>query len=766
AAYGRGEINPKQTEKRFQKLINAAQNGINALPTRIEAVFLPYKAAMWDSLESIWRAADADPDCDAYVVPIPYYDRNTDGSLAAEHYEIDRYPSDVPVVRHTDYDLEEHQPDMIFIHNPYDDHNFVTTIHPAYYTARLREYTDCLVYVPYYATAGNMSEAQSILPSYFRCDYIVVQSPQFVGFFDKRVPKEKLLPLGSPKFDKVIRLCDNPPEPPGEWKDRLAGKRGFFFNTSITGCLDDTASFLKKVAYVFSVFKGREDACLIWRPHPLLESTMDSLRPDTKQEYLRLKEYFVKEDIGILDETADIERTIALCDAYVGDAGTSVTSLFGVVGEPMYILNNQLHEAPGENDWQAWTGYPVRGDRNIRYGLTMGSRLFFDRDGNRHYRYLCDLSEDYVGGGYYGQAIEAGGKIVVFPVNAEHILLVDPDTLKRERIGLQHRVDRDGAFSWAFNIWPTEYQDTYYILPNRYPEMVSFNVKTRKVDYFRDEAFDDEYSVYENERQERIPGVRIAYLEEGPCFMADETGNLTSRIENTEKTYTAPDGTEHEYFSVRNPDIPGISLKGPKLLCIDVTGKRMRAIQLETHEAEERAFGLDGMYTGVLRDIHNLDVFWFLPYRGTKLCKWTVSEDRFEQVDVYIEGLKSFRRPQRYETDEYYFSNGIFYGDKLILSPNWGNKFVEVDVNTYEAKEWIPPFPYTTDDKNDYWKNWGMGSFVIDSFDWTFQYYYAPEHILYDIDPYAHTAVPIETGFDKEDVFSLAAGFHMDSQWM
>ena len=29
---------------------------------------------MWDSLESVWQAADADPDCDAYVVPIPYYD--------------------------------------------------------------------------------------------------------------------------------------------------------------------------------------------------------------------------------------------------------------------------------------------------------------------------------------------------------------------------------------------------------------------------------------------------------------------------------------------------------------------------------------------------------------------------------------------------------------------------------------------------------------------------------------------------------------------
>ncbi len=44
------------------------------IPVRIEAVFLPYKVSMWDSLESVWMAADADENCDAYVIPIPYYE--------------------------------------------------------------------------------------------------------------------------------------------------------------------------------------------------------------------------------------------------------------------------------------------------------------------------------------------------------------------------------------------------------------------------------------------------------------------------------------------------------------------------------------------------------------------------------------------------------------------------------------------------------------------------------------------------------------------
>lgn len=57
-----------------------------------EVVFLPYKASMWDSLESVWRKYDADPEWRAKVVPIPYYDKNADGSFGEYHYEGNEYP--------------------------------------------------------------------------------------------------------------------------------------------------------------------------------------------------------------------------------------------------------------------------------------------------------------------------------------------------------------------------------------------------------------------------------------------------------------------------------------------------------------------------------------------------------------------------------------------------------------------------------------------------------------------------------------------------
>ena len=133
-----------------QKLIKVANSIKNDIRVRTEAVFLPYKASMWDSLESVWMAADADENCDAYVIPIPYYDKNPDGSFREMHYEADQYPDYVPVTRYDAFDFEVHRPDAIYIHNAYDNCNLVTSVHPFFYSCNLKKFTDMLVYIPYF----------------------------------------------------------------------------------------------------------------------------------------------------------------------------------------------------------------------------------------------------------------------------------------------------------------------------------------------------------------------------------------------------------------------------------------------------------------------------------------------------------------------------------------------------------------------------------------------------------------------------------------
>ena len=241
-------VNPGKIHKDLKRTLIQVENSIkNDIKVRLEIAFLPYKASMWDSLESVWMAADRDPDCDAYVVPIPYYERNADRSFGTRHYEGADFPNYVPITNYEEYCLAERKPDVIYIHNPYDQGNYVTSVDPRYYSGELKKHTDCLVYIPYYATAGGMSEGQSLCLSYFNVDYIVVQCEKMIEFFDPRVPREKFLPLGSPKFDKIIRRCQNPPEPPEEWKEKMKGRKVYFYNTSLNGMLSDTKTFLKKM---------------------------------------------------------------------------------------------------------------------------------------------------------------------------------------------------------------------------------------------------------------------------------------------------------------------------------------------------------------------------------------------------------------------------------------------------------------------------------------------------------------------------------------
>ena len=253
-----------------------------------------------------------------------------------------------------------------------------------------------------------MAQGQASCPVYANADYIVIQAESYRELFDASIPDEKFLAFGSPKFDRMIQLCKNEPAIPTEWNSAMKGKKVYFYNTSIGGMLENTEGFLDKMEYVFSCFEGREDACLLWRPHPLLESTMDSLRKKSRERYYELKQYFLEKSLGIYDDTPDMERSIALSDVYIGDEGTSVTSLFGVAGKPMFILNNAIHEPPKEDDWRGIFYYMPQEDGNDPYIVVYGNQLYYSPMNDGRYQFYCNLSE-YASGGYYLRAFAWNG---------------------------------------------------------------------------------------------------------------------------------------------------------------------------------------------------------------------------------------------------------------------------------------------------------------------------------------------------------------------
>lgn len=367
----------RKLSKKVQKQLMQIKNSIQyELPEdRKEVVFLPYVASMWDSLESIWLAADQDENVDAYVIPIPYYDKNPDGTFREEHYEGDLYPDYVNITRYNEYNFEERRPDVIFIHAPYDECNHVTSVHPYFYAKNIRNYTDMLVYIPYFILEEIEVDNQHaidnmkhfcFLPGTIYANKVVVQSEKMRKIYineyikaakemglsgnhiDRRFLEQRILGIGSPKVDKVLTTKKENISIPEEWMKRIRKPDGrfkkiVFYNTGINALLRNDERLLIKIESVFEIFKEiKDDFTLLWRPHPLIENTLVSMRPDIQERYKIIKDNYISEAWGIYDNTPDMDRAVALSDVYYGDQ-SSVVHLYEKTGKPILIQSPEIN---------------------------------------------------------------------------------------------------------------------------------------------------------------------------------------------------------------------------------------------------------------------------------------------------------------------------------------------------------------------------------------------------------------------------------------
>lgn len=694
-------------EKIDSQLVKFEEKLEKKLEDKKEVVFLPYKASMWDSLESIWMAAEADPACDAYVVPIPYYERNADGSFGGFHYEEKLYPAYVPVTHYQEYDLKERHPDVIFIHNPYDQYNSVTSIDPEYYSDRLKMYTECLVYIPYYASAGGTGIGQSLCPVYLNADYIVMQSENYRKCYDARIPDRKFLPLGSPKFDKVIRLCANPPEAPDNWKEKMEGKKVYFYNTSLFGMLADTECFLRKMRYVFQCFEGRDDCCLVWRPHPLLEATFTSMRKEFQSYFDELKQWFFQSELGIYDDTPDLEQTLALCDAYIGDSSSSVILLFGVAGKPIFILNNRINTLPQKEDWRGETIREYYEGDTDKWMITRGNQLYYSPKNDYKYEFYCDLSP-YSGGYYYGRVIEFFGKIYVCPANAQNILVLDNKQIIK-KVSLRHEANRGGVCCTAL------YVDGYiYLIPLYYPAIVRYDTQKDQIDYIEE---------YQKIISKNVNGEwRVG----GSCVWEN-------------------------YIMIASPNTN-------EVLVIESASMKVSVVDIRT-----------GNTGGCMVMVPEGEEIWLLPYEGTVITRWNPLTGFTREYGYIPEKFECLNRNFGYKCMERPFSGIAFGEDFVIVSPYWGNMFLMIDRESGKVQEWVPPFPISYEDKNGYWHSVYVGKFLRKTNSLgagTVRYYDYVGRKLFDVNINTNEYRDISILFSESELRKHESGFSENSEWL
>lgn len=192
--------------------------------------FLPSLYSRWDSMKGLFLEANKDDSVDCFLMPLPYYYKDGLGGCSPAQWDYALYEDELgkdnpSLLDFRTVDLQEIAPDLIFINDPCDEYNLSFMIDPGFFSKKLKSCTEQLIYIPWFVTSeidledkedGKAivnAENYAVMPALVHSDYVILQSEGIAKLYQSLLEKEsgtefakywkeKLLPFGSPLFDK------------------------------------------------------------------------------------------------------------------------------------------------------------------------------------------------------------------------------------------------------------------------------------------------------------------------------------------------------------------------------------------------------------------------------------------------------------------------------------------------------------------------------------------------------------------------------------
>ena len=322
------EINAELLSK-MKQLVEIIISELNELiPVKLNIAFMPYKVTMWDSLASIYEAAKKDKNCVAKVIPIPYYKLAADKAVPT--YEGNLFPNDVPITSFENYDLEKEEPDIIFIHNAYDQYNTITRVDERFFTSNLKKHTDMLVFVPYHISSfltksGEKNKYLAFdIPTIDNLDKVIVAGKYVKdAAVANGLPADKFLVLGSPKFDAIYNAIHKEKEIPNAWKNTVKDKVVYGLDTNCMFLINNPFDGLAFIEKVMDIARLNEKCAVIWRPHPLTETSIEHYIPQMLPVYKKLIQN-IKDSSKLypnilLDQSTEYLHFLNIIDVFISE---------------------------------------------------------------------------------------------------------------------------------------------------------------------------------------------------------------------------------------------------------------------------------------------------------------------------------------------------------------------------------------------------------------------------------------------------------------
>lgn len=326
-------------------------------------VFVVDKFSRWDSLEMIWQEAKEDVRNAVSVIVVPYYYKRLDGTILEEHYEKDLFEN-IEVLDYRQIDLEKYHPDVIYINTPYDEYNYFASIHPGFYSSKLVNDTDELIYIPWFTITELTREDERgwqsmqhfvTMPGVVNADRVYVQSEQmknaYIEYLTDWAGEEtkeewiRKITVIDPKYIRVENLSEKAFQKlPDIWKKKVLKEDGsrkkiVLYTVSGTGFAEYGQQAVEKLKYVLQIFKeNQENIVLLWYPDQAIEAALRSKHQELWREYESIVQSYRQEGWGIYAEGADERTVIDVCDAYYGDP-CKLSQAVVVARKPVMLQN-------------------------------------------------------------------------------------------------------------------------------------------------------------------------------------------------------------------------------------------------------------------------------------------------------------------------------------------------------------------------------------------------------------------------------------------
>lgn len=238
-----------------------------------------------------------------------------------------------------------------------------------------------------------------------------------------------------------IELEDAPTEIPQEWQPYTLKVDGT--HKLIVLSANDAAFYaryshkaLDKLEQTLAYFeKEKESVLLWWRPQPVMRKVLDAVSPELGARYQQLLEDYKAAGWGICDESDNVDRAVANCDAYYGDMN-AILQQFQNTGKPIMlsVLEPSTNNADRVNEYRtflSFADYVEDGDKLYFANTNYNALVIVDKVEGKVERTISFDEVELNARNVHAQCVRRGHKICFLPAAepVAHVYDMEKDTL-------------------------------------------------------------------------------------------------------------------------------------------------------------------------------------------------------------------------------------------------------------------------------------------------------------------------------------------------